>query len=197
MIAEAEFLFCCLCRTLKQKNYFSVHFFGFSIPVSRAQETFVPKPSFFVSVSAISILPSNTVLGTQMFSITKMLWPKSELSLTQIHTGCVNAVQLLQKELDCIITILSMSFLDQNCLGQCYKKHLAANYLPFKSLLFLIFFFCKIEVEPLYCTAVPFWPSNTKKHCIVITGLDVPLGLPVHQHVDISSVTWIFRVTFI
>lgn len=92
--------------------------FGFSIPVPRAQETFVPKPSFFVLDSGVSVLPSNTVLGTQIFITTEMLLPQSEFSLTQIHTGCVNAVQLMQKELDCIITILSISFLDQNCLGQ-------------------------------------------------------------------------------
>ena len=88
--------------------------------MSRAQKTFVPKPSFFVSESGKSVLPSETVLRTPMFyhcNATKTLLPKSELSLTQLHTECVNPVQLVQKVLNHISILLSVSFLNQICLG--------------------------------------------------------------------------------
>lgn len=54
-----------------------------------------------MSESDLSVLPSNTVLGIHIFShynATKALLTKSELPLTQIHIGCANVVQLMQKK---------------------------------------------------------------------------------------------------
>lgn len=66
--------------------------------------------------------------------------------------------------------------------------HLAENYLPFVRVYYFSFILCKIELETAVLTFEYLSGLQTPK-TIAVTGLDVPLCLPVHQCVDISSVT--------